>query len=196
MSAFPSTLLVNVKDKLKDLVDKKESAADYIQTEIRKANLDLLDKINKLSDEITVLQTFQVSCEYASNSDSANADDTTSFVNGSGGAAGIIGVSALTAFRAKRIQFSKAILSTDFICIELYDPVAGSWVNGDIKKSTYPICNHFVQNDDTGGMSLTQVSPTQMDVVFGTYPAGISSVNWLNASYAGIKWRVRKLSIG
>ena len=51
---FASTLLVNLKDKLDKITD--QSVRNDIETEIRKADLDLLDKINQLSSALATIQ--------------------------------------------------------------------------------------------------------------------------------------------
>ena len=51
---FASTLLVNLKDKLDKISD--QSVRNDIETEIRKADLDLLDKINQISQQLSTIQ--------------------------------------------------------------------------------------------------------------------------------------------
>ena len=48
---FASTLLVQLKDKLDKITD--QSVRNDIETEIRKADLDLLDKINQIAQQVS-----------------------------------------------------------------------------------------------------------------------------------------------
>jgi microcystin-dependent protein len=133
--------------------------------------------------------------EYASNSSSTNGDDTTSFVNGSQGAAGIIGVTNLSASRKKRIQFTRAIQASDLLVVEYFDPVSGMWSATDVNKSGVGVlCNHYIYITGDGGVAFSQVDATHLDVYFMPKPDGSSQ--WGAAGFVGCKWRVRKTSNG
>ena len=136
--------------------------------------------------------------EYASNSSSTDLDDTTSFVYGSQGATGIIGVTNLTLARKKRIRFQRPAQPTDLVVIEVFDDISNRWSVGTIQANgVNAICTYQMAYGTTfGGMSLIGVtgSITDWDVQFATTAEGIS--NWGNANYVGNKWRVRKTSQG
>jgi len=145
--------------------------------------------------------------EYASNSSSTDADDTTSFVNGSGGAQGIIGVTNLSTWRRKRVQFANAIKPTDLTFIQFQDATTkewtsgnGSWVDSAYSTSIVSHNNYYNGSITVGaGVSLVPVvgNPFQMDVIFDTYGEPASPSNW-GTSYAGkfSAFRVVKISNG
>lgn len=137
--------------------------------------------------------------EYASNSSSTNADDLTSFVNEEDGSVGVIGTTALTAVRRKRIRFKTPITNRDLIYIELFDPLGDKWIAGDVRYGgSSPICNHYQYASASGGITYSAVagSDTDLDINFHTYPYGATSTEWNNAAYLGGKWRVRKVANG
>ena len=132
--------------------------------------------------------------EYASNSSSTNAGDTTSFVYGNQGATGIIGVTNLTADRKKRVRFTRPIQPTDQLTIELYN--LGMWANAIVSPVGNPIVTQYTFKNANGGMDLSTVNSTDIDVIFYQYPYGDNGLGWGSANYNGVKWRVRKISNG
>jgi len=137
--------------------------------------------------------------EYASNSSATDANDTTSFVYGPGGSAGIIGVTNLTDVRRKRVKFTRPIQATDLITVELYDPTTGRWLASDLQQVGAVgalVCNHYSFVTHPGGMVIDPISDTELEVVFQQTPYGTTSVPWNSGGCSGIKWRVRKVSNG
>ena len=141
--------------------------------------------------------------EYASNTDATAANDSTHFVNGSQGAAGIIGVTntAGTAYY-KTIQFIKPMQATDLKVIELYNPSSSTWSASDLNfdnTGNLVIGTRYIPYGASGipgGMCLQEISSTQIRVWFFGYPFGYSGTTWANAAFSGVKWRVRKTSQG
>jgi hypothetical protein len=134
--------------------------------------------------------------EYASNSSSSDAADTSSFVYGPQGSQGILGITALTAARLKRVRFTTPIQPTDLVYLEI-DPLAsGKWVvwSGALVSGAQSI--YARDYDNNWGASLTSVSGsvTDIDVDFGRYRASGPST-WATLA-ANPKWRVRKVSGG
>jgi hypothetical protein len=144
------------------------------------------------SSNINLVEDFT---EYASNSSSTDADDTTSFIYGGGGSSGIIGVTNLTSPRAKRVRFTRPINPSDLIFLELYDPSTQMWVAGTLRVGGQSICIGRVSNTYSGGIGFQPVNATDIDIYFFGTPYG-ESVFWNNAAYSGVKWRVRKVSNG
>ena len=144
--------------------------------------------------------------EYVSNSSTTDAADTSSFVSGASGSAGVITNTALTTQRAKRVQFQNAIQPTDRIQIELYLATPGIWlpiVDAAILTvsscaTALPTNSNTVTLASTQGISFQGVSgsQTQLDVIFGRYAYnGDTSQAWNSANIAaGTKWRVAKYS--
>ena len=137
--------------------------------------------------------------EYASNSSSTDADDTTSFVYGENGAQGILGTTALTATRIKKIRFQKAFLATDSFVVELFDSISSSWV--PLQASRVGNLTYVVQNVTEYGVLLSGVSSTDLVVSFFryAYPSG-ATYGAAGASWASLvnitKWRVKKIPAG
>ncbi len=134
--------------------------------------------------------------EYASNSSTTDADDTTSFVYGMGGSEGIIGNTALTAGRKKRVEFKRSIQPTDDIYLELYDPASKVWSSSPIAVGAEPIVLGYVYRDANGGIIISAVDSLTLDVLFFNTPYGLASRQWSAAAYSGVRWRVRKVSNG
>jgi hypothetical protein len=160
--------------------------------------------ITQWSSGITLSST-NGSIEYASNSSSTDADDTTSFVQGAGGSTGVIGVTALTTTRKKRIQFSTPIQPTDRIVIEIGDLQGGvrNWipVSGTYNAGGFGITPFMFDASTRGiGYSAVSGSNTQLDVTFGRYADsnaasyGGAGSAWNSGGFANIKWRVAKYS--
>lgn len=155
-------------------------------------------EINEWSGSGTV-NVAQNDVEYASNSATNDADDTTSFAYGP---AGSTVVGALTANRKRRVRFQTPIQVTDEIVIEVREPAASSrWqvLQGyDTGNALQPL---LLQNG-VGygiGMNLDSINSTDIDIVFGQYRAatgatyGAAGQAWATNSHS---WRVRKVSGG
>lgn len=139
--------------------------------------------------------------EYAFNTSTTNADDTTSF--GYGTAGGSFPV-ALSATRSKRIQFTKPLQATDKWEIEVYDKIVGEWF--PISANAYGSLAYIPQGAQSYGIYASPVSGslTQIDVRFARYAnpgssyagAGVEWTNYNNGTNSINKWRVRKVSNG
>lgn len=143
--------------------------------------------------------------EYASNSNTADADNLVAFANGAEGS--LVPVT-LAQTRVKRVRFQTPIQATDRVLLEVSD-AAGRWVvAGEVASffNGYPL-SPFVFT--TGGASTSTVgvgingvsgSTTDIDVTFGRwYYAsldGATTQDWGSANTAGRRWRVRKVSGG
>lgn len=149
--------------------------------------------------------------EYVSNSSSTDADDTTSFVTGTtgsgsgaagGGSVGVIRTTALTATRAKGVQFAAAVKAGDLIYIEFYNGT--NWTSYNMTKIAtvggLPIVvdSMIINGGTTYGMGLDVISSTRINVLFGNYMKfqnGGASLDWNNAGIvSGTQWRVHKIS--
>jgi hypothetical protein len=140
--------------------------------------------------------------EYASNSSTGDAADTTSFVYGQGGSA-IPG--ALTASRNKRIRFQTPQQTGDSAVLEFDLEGSGRFVpiGSVVDSTTNLICPYqYEGTTSTYGAGLIQVNSTDWDVVFGqyAYPSGATfgaaGLAWNNAAYTGAKYRVRLVKSG
>lgn len=154
--------------------------------------------IAQWTSNVNLASDFQ---EFASNSSSTNADDTTSFAYGPEGSAGVIGVTNLTTTRYKRVRFLRPILPTDVCIIEIFEPGSAQWVAGSVYAATGGnniVCSNYNYVAQNGGMAFRAVagSPTDLDIAFFVSPAGLSGVGWNTAGILGMKWRVRKISNG
>ena len=134
--------------------------------------------------------------EYASNSDTSDAADTTHFVNSPNGSTT---PGALTAGRKKRVQFSRAIQPSDFIVLEYRATATSEWLPVQCVDTTTAISPLHVQNTTSYGFGLASafVSATQLDVFFAPYMysggATYASAGTAWATTAGY-WRVKKVS--
>lgn len=156
----------------------------------------------------TVTLAGNANIEYASNSSSSDAADTTSFANGASGSAGIFNTTALTSQRAKRIQFQTPIQPTDRIQIEISSQsgVWGPLANAVVLSTVY--YNFMADNmsvstpsaTSSAGMAFIPVSgsSSQLDVVFGRFAvngtATGTTLAWNDSGFANYKWRVAKYS--
>jgi hypothetical protein len=137
--------------------------------------------------------------EYVSNSSSTDAADTTSFVYGPAGSAGVIATTTLTASRAKRVRFKTPIQQTDQIVVEMYDINNGVWE--PITNCSQGSLSYVLQNTTEYGIYLSGVNSTDVDVIFGRYAVtsgatyASAGTNWSSLA-SGIKWRVKKCAGG
>jgi hypothetical protein len=136
--------------------------------------------------------------EYASNSSTADSDDTTSF---SYGPAGSTVPSTLTSARRKRVRFQTPYSDGDSIVLEVKG--TGPWATfiGDEENG---VSVYGVQNVSTYGIGLRYVagSPNDFDVYFGQYAQangatfGAAGRDWSEPNGAGMKWRLKKVKGG
>lgn len=136
--------------------------------------------------------------EYASNSSTSDAADTTSFVYG---AAGSTTPGALTAERAKRVRFLSPIQITDTLILEFQSSSTGPWVELTGRDYNTGVSPSTRQNGIIYGMSIAtnSINATDVDVKFGQYsePSGTTYASAGSAWGTGNgRWRVRKVSAG
>jgi hypothetical protein len=150
------------------------------------------------SGTVNVVQNDQ---EWASNSSTNDAPDTTSFAYGPSGSQFI----NITAARAKTVQFQTPIQQGDRLTLEVTKDSGATWhdiaeINGTSSFQSYTY--QGVANDY--GMAIQPVSATQVIVYFGKYRLlaasatyGANGTDWSGvAASATNKWRVRKVSGG
>lgn len=152
------------------------------------------------------LNTAQNDVEYASNSSSTDADDTTSFVYGPAGSTGILQTTALTDLRKKRVRFLTPHQAGDEFEIEVFDgfsyiPVdkfittdGTRFTIGDLRAGISSIAT-----TETQGIGFRSVNSTDVDVFFGRYitnETGFTTA-W-NSGFSGLssKWRVKRTKAG
>jgi hypothetical protein len=138
--------------------------------------------------------------EYASNRNTANADDTTSFAYGIEGS---LFLTSTSTSRQKRVRFTTPIQATDTLTIEV-QPGPGTKWRSYLNVPTYATLGFLNQGGSEYGITiLSTVGETDANVYFGsyaaqaapfTYGAAGTPFNTLNA--AGWRWRVRKVSGG
>lgn len=139
--------------------------------------------------------------EYASNSSTTDADDTTSFADRLSGSTF---PGALTTLRRKRVRFQTPIQATDSLILEIRSSSTDVWsaVGNGSTGGIHPI---FYQGgasaSSTYGIAIdnTSINGTDVDVAFGHYVTTTGATyasagnNW--ATGDGF-WRVRKVSGG
>jgi hypothetical protein len=192
-SVFVATL--NAADATGNAVATSVTGSSYLNA-TGQATFRFTAPISQWSSNVTMAD--RAVEEYASNSNTSDANDSSSFVNGVNGSQ-LPG--ALTALRTKRVQFTTPILPTDALILEIsFDRVKWSEVLVDDSGNAL---DFQAQNPSTYGMSLRQTSglaSNQINVQFGTYAVstnttyGAAGAGWnlLSAGY----WRVRKVSGG
>lgn len=145
------------------------------------------------------INVVQNDVEYVSNSSSTDANDTTSFVYGPGGSTGILGTTALTAVRSKRVRFTTPVSTTDKLAIEFNDTSSGGF--SEIADARIPFF-YTTQNGTTYGVRLVAVNSTDYDVEFQQYSLpngatfGAAGQAWNGINGNITKWRVRKTAGG
>lgn len=142
--------------------------------------------------------------EYASNSSVTDADDTTSFVNGSVGS--LMPGSTFTATRRKRIRFQTPIQKTDVLIIEGKSSSANAqWqpINGFGFNDNNGPCEYFFAGSNTYGIGISSgavTTQTDLDILFGQYKVVGTTYNGAGSNWDGssgaISWRVRKIASG
>jgi hypothetical protein len=132
--------------------------------------------------------------EYAYNSSTNDAADTTSFAYGPGGAQFI----NITAERQKRVRFQNPIQQDDIIRLEVSENGGVTWVDADGSQIISP---YTIQNTTEYGISLRGIASntTDVNVNFKPYrvPTGATfasaGTNWSGiAASSTYLWRVRK----
>jgi len=143
----------------------------------------------------------QTSVEYAFNTDTSDVTSTTGFGYGVGGSQ----FGSFTGYRAKRVRFLSPIMATDVIQLQVQVGGASApWTNIGEEINIAGFQDHG--GSSQYGMGVSQVSATDIDVVFGTYASFASTYTGAGAAWSGIannpiyNWRVVKssnpLSIG
>lgn len=121
--------------------------------------------------------------EYLYNTDTTNADDTTSFGYGSAGS--LVPVAA-TSTKKKRVR-ARRDLTNAAVTLQIQEDGTGAWLNVPGSK--------FDQgHDGTGltGVCLENVSSTDLDVVWAiTRADNINATSWTTENSAGTKYRVK-----
>jgi len=136
--------------------------------------------------------------EYASNSSTTDSDDTSSFVHGPSGSSGILGTTALTGNRRKRVHFLTPIQVTDHLELQVYDGEKWLPISAASSAGLQPMT---FQNGTCYGMGLDTNSPgsSDTDVFFCQYfypngtTYGAAGAGW-DTLGSVIKWRVVKSS--
>lgn len=122
--------------------------------------------------------------EYAFNTSTTDADDTTSFGYGP---TGVTFGSFSTATRTKRVRFQYPIQSDDILIVELRENATAPW---------FPAANTIGTSlSATTGIAISYVNSTDVDILFGSagYAASVRSSAGAWSGIAGTwYWRCRK----
>ena len=149
------------------------------------------------SSGTTTLATRAVE-EYAWNSDSSNAPNTSSFGNGPDGVL-FPAITVTGTAVSKRVRFQTAIQSTDTIILEYQQQSTGPW---RAVSQRIPL---IVQGSGTYGLELRNVSGSNTDIDVNFRESGAISSGatygapgevWNSYKIDNWKWRVRKVSSG
>lgn len=131
--------------------------------------------------------------EYAWNSDTSNATNLLAFGYGPSGTR----FGSYSSTLAKRVRFQTPIQPGDQLVLEVLDSFAST------QNYFLPVAQvaGYASTSTTTGMSIVQVSATDVDVYFGSAGYGGSVIRaaggWANvAATDSYKWRVRKSSAG
>lgn len=163
---------------------------------------DVLLPVNEWAGSGT-LNVGQNEVEYAYNTDTSDANDTTSFGYGPGGTA--FPSSALTTFRDKTVQFRSDIQPTDIIQLQVDQSGNGDWV--DIGSMAGGLISGRlveplrIQNGVNYGIGIKSVGSNNVVVRIGQYSYasgstyGAAGNAWSATTGAG-KWRVVKHRAG
>jgi len=137
--------------------------------------------------------------EYAFNSSTSDANDTTSFGNGAGGAQFI----NITAARSKRVRFQTPVQPTDKVVFEFLQN--GAW---KILADAEALMNPYTRQGSAAlGVGFEKVSgnSTDFDVIFAakrlsdntTYGNDSTATSWAGiAASSSFAWRLTKISGG
>lgn len=130
--------------------------------------------------------------DFASNSSTTDADDTTSFANGSSGS--LVPTIALntTGIRTKRVRFQTPIQPTDLLQVEVQIAGTDTWLSG---RANVAVAGSALYGIYVNGISGNN---TDVNVNFGRAgltPSGAATYGATGESYTTIsRWRVRKQS--
>lgn len=138
--------------------------------------------------------------EYAYNTTTTDASDSTSFGYGPAGSQ----FGNFTALRTKRVRFQTPIQDTDEISLEIY--FNGSWLPHTSSGNVVGIDAFNRQGSNTYGIAAHKVSgtTTDVDVYFGIYASVSNTASYAAAGNAwsaydvdpSYKWRVKKTAAG
>lgn len=156
----------------------------------------ILVPISQWSSNINLATDFT---EYAFNTNTTDANDTTSFGYGPEGALVPDITGSTTGEIDKLCETKQPIQSTDMIFLEMQDPTNNKWklidgVWGYLRQGNYrygvyisdiPDSNHIEVTFGKGGYTPSSASY-----------ASVSTYLWGNLQIAGWRWRVRKVSNG
>ena len=144
-----------------------------------------------------ILNTGENDVEYASNSSTSDASDTTSFVSGPEGSST---PGALTSIRNKRVRFISPIQATDKLTLE-FRKSGGSWspiVTSDNDTAIQPLQRQGSLSYGVG-ISSTVINSTDVEISFGQYlypsSASYAAAGGAWATSTGF-WRVKKEAAG
>ena len=157
------------------------------------ATIFLTVPVNELSSNVTLAN--RAVEEYASNSSTSAANDSTSFISGPAGNL-IPNITSAGTGYTKRVQFSQPIQATDSVILEVRTAANAPWKPASERFSSYN------QGSNSYGMQMTAVSSTQVDVVFaaGGFDSGATYASngstWSVLYAASHYWRIRKVSGG
>jgi len=100
--------------------------------------------------------------EYASNTSTSDADDSTSFGYGpAGSVVPTVAASATTAVRTKRVRFQTPIQSTDNLEVEIQESGTGAWLPLTANDHYLPV---MFQTPTLYGITIRHVSGTTTDI--------------------------------
>lgn len=138
--------------------------------------------------------------EYASNSSTSAATDTTSFAYGpTGSLVPTITAAASNGTYDKYVQFPTPIQSTDKIEVEIQDGGSGAWIPLE-HHPRYARMGRLSGGTKYYGITWVSVNSTTISMQFGIYGSSFpSTLGSTSDSYpitAGDRWRVRKISGG
>jgi hypothetical protein len=137
--------------------------------------------------------------EYAYNTSTSDAADTTSFGYGPSGNT-VVG--ALTSTRSKRVRFKSPIQVGDSLIVEVQASGGGQWnpvVSGDPSTGIGGLTFQTTSFSFGIGISTTFINATDVDVSFGKYQYS-SGATYASAgtawSTSAANWRIKKISGG
>ncbi len=120
--------------------------------------------------------------EYAYNSTTTNADDTSAFAYGEGG--GLVPTVSST-FKKKRVRLSRKF---KHVRLEIQEAGSGQWVH---------VSDIGYINQEVGGLIygiwMQRITDTDYDLWFmkdGIYQSGLGTTSWSTLNSAGTRWRV------
>jgi hypothetical protein len=134
--------------------------------------------------------------EYAYNTDTTNANNTSSFGYGADGA--LFPNRTVGTAVSKQVRFQTAILPTDRITLEYQQAGLGSWREGSqlIPKVTANTAIYGAYIDYVSSTDITVIFAPNGAGAFGAATYGANGEAWSAYNTAGWKWRVRKVSGG